>query len=204
VKRSAQGKISRRGFLVLVGSGAAVATLPVARDRWGSTRRFRHVQGPADDSVFDREVINTLVQFLAAFFGVSLDAVDRTDLEQRMAFAVRLDRAWRDEYRTLAGFTDQTAAEFGARTFVQADKVVRDRVIHAIALTRRAKLRERIRALVGSEGRDFLRMQQSTIPHLLRLYRRSVVPWRRRGYQTWPGVAGDMLAYTREPVGASW
>ena len=156
--------------------------------------------GKEDDSAFDQRVIDTVVAFIAAFFGVTLDEIDRVDLKRRLSFAVRRDNGWRVEYRSLAGFADQLARQFSGTVFTQANDDIRERVIHEIALTRRAKLRNRIHAFVSSSGRDFLRMQQSTIPHLLILYRRSGVPWRRRGYVTWPGVGGDMLAYTQAPL----
>lgn len=52
---------------------------------------------------------------------------------------------------------------------------------------------------LGSEQEQFRRrMHITTIPHLRRIYLASGVPWRRRGYQSWPGIPGDPRAYTRQ------
>ena len=41
------------------------------------------------------------------------------------------------------------------------------------------------------------RMRVSTSRHLIRIYRHSGVPWRHRGYATWPGVPDTVPAVSR-------
>ena len=51
--------------------------------------------------------------------------------------------------------------------------------------------------LVSEYERELHLMRGWIVSDLASLYLRSGVPWRNRGYTSWPGVAGDMLEYTK-------
>lgn len=191
---------SRRRFLIAAGLGAAALGLPLAATRWSSTMPQNHVAGPPDDSPFDVDVLETLISFLAAFFDTEFADVDVVDLSQRLSYAVRHDGGWREPYASLASLLDAETARDGAGRFADADRARQREAYRRLVEVDYGHRGLRVRTFFDSEVGIAGHARQTTIPHLLRLYRYSGVPWRRRGYSSWPGVAGDPRAYTR-PLG---
>jgi hypothetical protein len=200
MKRAARGRISRRGFLLFAAAGVTGSAAFLANRRWRSTHGVRHQAANAAGNRLDQSVNDTLVAFLAVFFGVNFDEVDRVDISQRLLFAVERNDGWHADYKNLANFLDAAAEDQGAESFVTGDAEQQLLVVDSLVWSKKARIRNRIRAMISDSGIEFLRMQRSTLPHLFRLYRHSGVPWRHRGYDTWPGAAGEMLAYTRAPA----
>ena len=190
------GTLSRRSFILLAAAGGTTVGAAGAWRRWDSIETLRHGDGPVTDAKIDNLAIATVAEFAGAMFGVSLSDADRRDLTRRIEFAVTNDAGWADEYAWLAAFVNEAAADFDAPSFVDADADVQDAIMR-LAVDRESDSRtQRINAFFRIEGRVLMRMKRSTIPHLTHVYRNSGVPWRHRGYTSWPGMPNDMLAYT--------
>ena len=190
---------SRRRFLIAAGLGTVAVGLPLGVTRWNSTLPQNHVPGPPDDSPFDVDVFETLIAFLAAFFDTQFADIDVVDLSQRLGYAVRQDSGWRAPYASLAALLDAETGHAGGGRFSDADRTRQSEAYRRLAEVDYGHRGLRLRAFIDSEVGEAAHARQTTIPHLLRLYRHSGVPWRRRGYASWPGVAGDARAYTRPP-----
>lgn len=190
-------KWTRRSFIALGVAGLSAVAGTAGWRRWRTIGSSRHVPGPATDGALGAATQDTVVQFLGAQFGVSLTDADVHDLAGRLDFAVRHDSGWLAEYEWLAHYLDELAQDAGQRAFVAAPEDVRDAVMReAIGIGVPGRT-QRLRAFFSLHGRQRLRMRRSTLPQLRRLYRRSGVPWRQRGYTSWPGRPDDRLAYTR-------
>ena len=141
--------------------------------------------------------MQTVIEFTGAIFGVVLNDDDRKELVGRFSFAARRDSGWRAEYRWLTGYLDTLADDAEGTNYVALPPEAKERVMRlalAIGETSRA---QRFHAFLRPDGGKLLRMRRSTFPHLRHVYRNSGVPWRHRGYKSWPGRPGDRLAYTR-------
>jgi len=193
-----KGKWTRRAILgAAIGGLSAIGAYGALR-RWRTIGVLRHENaGPADGRL-DPHVAKTVTRFLGAMFGVDLTAVDEAELQGRLDYAVSHDVAWRGEYQFLAGYLDAESRDAGMASFTDASAVQRDAVMRLAVAADLDGRTQRIRAFFRHDGREILRMRRSTIPHLQRLYRYSGVPWRQRGYRSWPGVARNRLAYTRK------
>ncbi len=190
-------KYSRRRMLALAGAGL----LGVAGyRRWYGMASNRHITGESDDSAFDPATLNTIADFIAAYFGVSLDDVDRAELIQRLTVSTTADSNWRVDFRHLADIADDLAQQQGETSFVTANQQARDEIVADMLPQGQSRRRRKVRQFLMLDHRETLRMQGSTIPHLVRLYRSSGVPWRRRGYTSWPGVGGSTFAYASQPA----
>jgi len=192
-------KLSRRGLLGLGAAGAAILGLMGARNRWRTIGNLRHQSSSTGASEFNDTIVVTITSFLGAVFGIAMTEDDRADLQGRLRYALTHDDSWLDEYGWLAAHVNDAARALGANSFAEASVAVQTQVVEsafAMDLDRRG---QRMRAFFRPDGRKLLRMRRSTLQHLVRLYRYSGVPWRHRGYSSWPGVAADQLAYTRDP-----
>ena len=189
--------LSRRGFLAIGAAGLAAVASAAGWQRWRSIGTLRHAPGNADAGVLDSGTRVTVAELLGTYFGAVLDEVDVADLSDRLDFAVQHDSGWIEEYRWLAGYVDTLAREAGPPSFVAAPPEVRDAVMRDAAGTELTGRRQRLEAFFRIDGRRLLRMRRSTLPQLGYLYRNSGVPWRQRGYVSWPGRPDDRLAYTR-------
>lgn len=190
-------KYSRRRVLALAGAGI----LGIAGySRWNGMANNRHITGEPDNSPFDPVILNTIAEFIAAYFGVLLDDIDRAELIQRLTVSTSADSNWRVDYRHLAEIADDLAQEHGETSFVTATQQAREVVVADMLPQGQSRRRRKVRQFLMLDHRETLRMQGSTIPHLIRLYRSSGVPWRRRGYTSWPGVGGSTFAYASQPA----
>jgi hypothetical protein len=190
---------SRRRFLVAAGVATVALGAPVSWYRWKSTRPSPHVPGPPEDSPYDVTVFTTLTEFVSVYFDTRFVDADVVELARRMAYAVQHDSGWREPYRRLADLLDLTSRDLGAGSFVAAGPDTRLDAIRDLMVGESANRELRIRAFFSEQAGQTLHARQATIPHLRRLYQNSGIPWRHRGYSTWPGVSGDPRAYTRAP-----
>jgi len=190
-------RVSRRAFIGagVVGVGAVGATGAIYR--WRTVGRLPHQQGVPGLAPVDHASIATIVSFLGAYHGIELSAVDTRDLSERLIFAAENDGAWGLEFYWMADLLDEISAGLESRPFADASLAARVRVIKVAVSADESWRSQRIRAFLHPEGSELLRMRKVTLPFLLRLYRYSGVPWRQRGYSSWPGVPDDRLAYTR-------
>jgi hypothetical protein len=127
-----------------------------------------------------------------------MSTADRSELEQRLNLSTRLDGNWHNDYRELANIINDLAQTHEQKSFSAAKNTKRHEIIKQMISVRRSQRSWRLRAFFALDSPEFIKTQRSTIPHLLRLYRLSGVPWRQRGYTSWPGVGGETFAYMRE------
>ena len=193
--------LSRRRFLAIVVTGLVVtgfgASLPSIRQRFVQLFSARHVPGPESDDLLESELSNTLVSFIGVLFGQDLTLQDRHELSGLVSFAASADSGWVPEYRWLVSQIDSMAKEAGAESFSSATPELRDSVMQNIMSRPTGSFTLRLLAIASGQRLLRRRMSITTIPHLRRIYLASGVPWRRRGYQSWPGVPGDPRVYTR-------
>ncbi len=190
--------LSRRSFLAgglaLAGGVGGVFLL----DR--GARHFRsgvlHRPGPPLAEPPSAQTLATLTAYLGAYFGRILSKQDIAELSDRLTFAATRDSGWAAEYATAAALLDDAAADRGARAYISADQATQVAIIENLREPVRGPLANlRLGASDAVLARE--RMRVSTSRHLVRLYRRSGVPWRKRGFATWPGTPDQMPAYLR-------
>ena len=193
--------LSRRSFLAIVVTGLVVtglgASLPSIRQRFVQLFSARHIPGPESDDLLESKLTNTLVSFIGALFGQDLTLQDRHELSEIVSFAASADSGWVPEYRWLVSHIGNMAKEAGAESFSSATPELRDSIVQHIMSRQTSSFTLRLFAIASGQELHRKRMSITTIPHLRRIYLASGVPWRRRGYQSWPGVPGDPRVYTR-------
>jgi len=193
--------LSRRRFLAIVVSGLVVTgfgvSLPSIRQRFVQLFSARHIPGPESDDLLESKLTNTLVSFIGALFGQDLTLQDRHELSEIVSFAASADSGWVPEYRWLVSHIGNMAKEAGAESFSSATPELRDSIVQHIMSRQTSSFTLRLFAIASGQELHRKRMSITTIPHLRRIYLASGVPWRRRGYQSWPGVPGDPRVYTR-------
>ena len=197
MQKKGNRKLSRRGFLALGAVAGSAFAAAAGWQRWRTIGSLRHVPGRANTGSLDNDTRTTVAHFLGVHFGALLADEDLQDLSGRLDFAVAYDSGWLGEYQWLAQYVDRLAVAAGEASFVAASPQVRDAVMREAAGTDMPGRRQRLQAFFSVDGRHLLRMRRSTLPQLHHLYRNSGVPWRQRGYVSWPGRPDDRLAYTR-------
>jgi len=181
-------RLSRRRFLY--GTGAAVALAGVVA--W--IRRFRIAPGlPQSDTA----ALTPVVVFLSVLFGHELSDADRSELSDRLAFAVRATPTLGADYQVLARQLDRLAEEVGGASFLKASSAQRATVVDRLMRIARPSWLERLWAHVVHSRKQYYRMRFETVLQLAWLYRHSGVAWRARGYTRWQGISGDWREYTR-------
>ena len=193
-------KITRRRFLFVAGLGVSAVGLNYAADRWrkSANKRIRHVVGKEDFSDFDTAILEKIILFFVVLFGTPLNDEDQSELLHRLTISTHFDKNWREDYREFLKYLDKLAKSKKSGTFPNAPiKVQTEIVSFVMTKPRYWSKRRRVRAFFGYEDKILRKIKVSTVPHLIRLYTMSGVPWRHRGYQSWPGVAGDTFSYTR-------
>ena len=191
------GRITRRRFIGFAAISAALISAVGLRHRWTNVGTLRHEAAPGATGTADQDVVETVTAFLASYFGVELSDEDVADLDDRLRFAMESDGGWAKEYRWMSGYLDDAAEDAEVDRFLLAGVSMREEIVRVAVAGELSWRAQRLRALFRTDGRELLRMRRSTIPHLVRLYRFSGVPWRQRGYSSWPGRPDEQLAYTR-------
>jgi hypothetical protein len=192
---------TRRAFLVLGAAGMAAISTAVSWHRWRNIGALRHEPGTASTDDPNEHVLRTVTEFTAAIFGVTLSDDDRKDLGGRFSYAARKDSGWRNEYRWLSAYLDSLAEDAGLTLFVDVPSEQKEQIMRLALAIDESSRAQRFHAFLRADGKKLMRMRKSTFPHLAYVYQHSGVPWRHRGYKSWPGRPGDRLAYTR-PVDA--
>ena len=193
-------KYTRRRVLAVAGAGLFGITWFAGSRRRNYVASIRHTKGEADDSPFDPAILNTVVDFVAAYFGISVSSVDRAELLRRLTVSTTADSNWRVDYRQLADIADDLAQQHRQKSFSAANEAARYEILAEMLPQEQNRRNRRLRVFLALVGEELIKMQRSTIPHLARLYRTSGVPWRRRGYTSWPGVGGETFAYANKPA----
>jgi hypothetical protein len=129
---------------------------------------------------------------------VGFSQQDHHELSGLVSFSASADNGWATEYRWLSSYVDNMAKRAGAESFSSATPELRESVMQNIMSRPTSSFTLRLLAIASGQGLLRKRMSITTIPHLRRIYLASGVPWRRRGYQSWPGVPGDPREYTRQ------
>ena len=192
-------RLTRRRLLAYGGIGAAFIiagwTEKTRIYRWLREYTYpSHIAGGADETPFDTPTQDTLTAFTEIFFGHRFSRIDDQDLRSRIDFLVREDGGWRPQFRYLARQLDTEALKSGASSFRTANENVK------IGIVARIVSPDDDSDWVfpfSDSARNLLLMRNSTVKKLQMLYLNSGIPWRRRGYESWRGVPGDMLEYTR-------
>ena len=194
--------LSRRKFLAIGATGLLVTgfglSLPSIRKHLTQAVSARHIQGDESDIPLDSTLSNTLVSFIGAMFGEVFSQQDYHELGGLVSFAASADSGWETEYRWLSSHADSMAKRAGAESFLSATPDLRESVMLNIMSQSEGSFRLKLLAMTSERERLRRRMKITTIPHLRRIYLASGVPWRLRGYQSWPGVPGDPREYTRQ------
>jgi hypothetical protein len=193
--------MNRRKFL-LTGTAAGVVVLGGLGFAFRRARRIElnHRSVPGFAGHLDEALVETLVSLLAAWFGVRIAGVDRRDLQGRLDFAVNEDGGWLEEYVWLSQFLDRQAREANVESFKAASAAIQVRIIRLVTASDPVP-GVRFRRLLSTDYRGLVRARRSTLRHLREVYLHSGVPWRRRGYDSWPGIPGDLYAYTKPHTG---
>jgi len=186
--------LTASGGAILLGSGILGYTY-INPDAL-KNEKIVHKSGVADNTDFDESILLTVAVFIGAYFGRALLKEHQEELVQRLKYAVRVDNCWREEYTWLASYIDSYANKHGASSFYSATPDTRELLINQITKHGAWNRRSRLIAIISEDEYNRLRMHQSTLPHLRRLYRNSGVPWQFRGYTHWPGMPGDWTKYT--------
>ncbi|HEY3785399.1 MAG TPA: twin-arginine translocation signal domain-containing protein [Steroidobacteraceae bacterium] len=181
--------ISRRRFLY--GAGALVALVAVVG--WLKKSARHSAPGPSGTAA----ALAPAVAFLGALFGRELSDADRTELTDRLAFAVRVTPGLSADYEVLARQLDRLARDSGGGQFLKASSAQREAIIDRIMRIEPPSLAERAWAHFVRTRKRYYHMRFETVPQLAWLYRHSGVPWRARGYARWQGIPGDWREYTR-------
>jgi hypothetical protein len=193
--------MTRRQFLLLGIAGLMLlgigGGIPIVRRYRARMLKARHQPGPRDETPLDSHVLSTVTMFTGALYGVVLTVADRQELEDRLRFSALEDSGWRSEFAWLTRFADQRAQESDAGRFVDLESAQADLLIQSIMGESIRDRRHRLLAMVSEQERNKRRLRVSTVGQLQRVYQTSGVPWRRRGYQSWPGLPGDPRLYTR-------
>lgn len=156
-----------------------------------------HASGPPNASDFDRGILRTITLFIGALVGRQLSSDDIDELIGRLDFAVKHDSGWRIEYAWFARYLEEIVRGAGTPDLGSAPMGKRDLIVERVMAVSPWSTRSIALGLVSSTERNRRRMIFSTVPHLIALYARSGVPFRMRGYTSWPGVPGDPREYTR-------
>lgn len=194
--------LSRRKFLAIGATGLLVAgfgaSLPSIRKYLSQVISVRHIKGIVSNAPLNSTLSNTLVSFIGAMFGEDFVRQDHYELSELVTFAASADNGWVAEYRWLATYIDNMAKKTGAESFSSASPELRESIMLNIMSRPASSFKSRLLAMTSEPELLRRRMQFTTIPHLRRIYLASGVPWRKRGYQSWPGVPGDPREYTRQ------
>lgn len=202
-------KVSRRHFLIIISgltiSAAGILGFPnprrtiyqAARDVKIRLLNPAHIKGPPENTSFDADVLKTVAFFTNALVGSDVTPENLRELMNRLDFAIKHDSGWKTEYLWLADHANKVAHKMGSKDLASSTLNQRDRIIKQIMDNSTHTLYSRVFGIIPSEERERRRMFYSTVPHLIWIYKHSGVPFRLRGYTSWPGVPGDPLEYTR-------
>ena len=190
--------ISRRAF---VGGGLALASGAggvFLAEQVSDKGRMRVTHQPGAPSIEppSARVLATLTAYLSACFGRELTEEDRLELWSRMTFAAARNSGWKKEYEKAAEILDSRASAAGAVGYIDASTDVQVKVLRDLRRPLSGAL-SGLKLAVSKSDAALERMRVSTSRHLIRIYRHSGVPWRHRGYETWPGVPDTVPAVSR-------
>lgn len=151
----------------------------------------------ADESAFNQEVLEGAVKFVSIIAGHEFSNVDVSELRSRLQLLVTGNAAWRPLLTWLHGFLNRNCKD---RCRTEFNAAPREAQIETVELLRERPLdspQSKVLAVLSTDESLRRLAIRKTVPKLFRLYRTSGVPWRRRGYASWPGVPGDVTEYTR-------
>ena len=140
----------------------------------------------------------TNVALLGALFGHELTSTDESELIGALEYVHAVDPELAADFQALARFVDMLAQQLTHTTFLGATARQRESILHELMDVDRFSLASRVRARLSERRRTHHSLRARTIPQLARLYRACGVPWRRRGYDRWPGMPGRWDEYITE------
>jgi hypothetical protein len=177
-------------------AASGVMSYPMLRRHQRDLLKANHVKGKPDSSPYDSTTLATVALFTGALFGHRLAQNNLSELVDRLDFAVNEDNSWRTEFSFLAQHVNNLAARAGASDFSNSSDSQIEKII--TNMMKPVSPREsRVMALVSEDERNRRRMRSSTIPSLVWIYTNSGVPWKMRGYTSWPGMPKDTFGYTQ-------
>jgi hypothetical protein len=181
--------------LIAVAAGGVVS-YPMLRRHQRDLLETKHVKGKPDSSPYDSHILQTVALFTGALFGHRLRQNNLSELIDRLDFAVNEDDGWRGEFSFLAQHVNNLATQAGASDFSNSSDIQSEKIITDI-MKPVSPRESRVMALISEDERNRRRMRSSTIPNLVWIYTNSGVPWKIRGYTTWPGIPKDTFGYTQ-------
>lgn len=160
---------------------------------------YNHVKRSPATTPLDKLVLETLAAFSANLFGTQLIDASRNELKERLQYATKIDGGWFEEFQWFAMYINKRSNQMFNNDFPNLDEQQQSALFTLLRDERDVGTqRSKLLAMVSDDERNRRRVYTSTIPRLRRIYTHSGIPWRRRGYQTWPGIAGDQTAYRQK------
>lgn len=193
--------LTRRNLVAgaaVVGGAALIA--PTARQQYRQAAYPRRPKGgPAEQGV-DQLTSTTVSKFVEIYMGVRFTEQDDAEIGSRLALLTSTNSAWTQPLQWLAKHLDLQAMTIGKVSFVQLASAQQNDIVEEL-LNGASELGSlRASAMFSAGARQKLMAYKHTIHYLRRLYRMSGIPWRHRGYASWPGIPGDPRAYVEPGV----
>jgi len=194
--------ISRRKFLLIgsvfsIGAIAAIFGLPNF-SKYKKSKLFPyHIKESGTDLLPTYELLEIISIFTGSLHGHELTNIDKNEFFDILAFLIMNDKAWTSEYTWLSNHINILSTKIQNSDFQSLSTENKYNLVNIIMFYSIRSKKSRLLALFTQSERFKRRMRASTIPHLMKLYRSSGIPWRNRGYSTWPGVPGDQSEYIR-------
>ncbi|MEP6546170.1 MAG: hypothetical protein ABJD53_01790 [Gammaproteobacteria bacterium] len=176
---SSKPKIRRRTLVV----GVALGTLA------GLAWRESDPPAPEQNAHFEHPQ-ETLLAFIATLFGHEITAPEREDLSDRLAPLLAAPE-FGPNCRALAAHLEVLTQRIHGHEFQSCTRTQRESVVRQVMQIDYRSLLARLLDHLSPMQHTLHRIRWSAVEQLMWMYRNSSMPWRRRGYARWPGVAGD-------------
>lgn len=199
--------LSRRKFLTRiallgVASLLAIGSTPILLRQWKALKSLKlsaqHTVSYLGADSISPSVLRGSAYFSAFLAGIQPDASDIEELTNWFEFASSKDGNYYAELVYLVDHVNEISRRKFNKSFDKIDSSESDALVELVMRSNHSSgLKSKFLALVSAKERASRLMHASTIPFAYRVYANSGVPWKRRGYTTWPGVPGDTFGYTK-------
>lgn len=185
--------LTSAAFVILAGT-----SLPYVKS-WRHRRVFANrTRGEPDTTDFPRQDLLDIAWFTTRLFGHTPTRNDESEIVWRLDYLAKEDREWRPLFQWLVQRIE-ALNEDSATTRFNALPEAKQQLIFDDILNRQSSVMGRkgeLLALISDEWVQERAFFRFTLNKLNAIYVHSGVPWRRRGYTSWPGIPGDPRNYT--------